>query len=379
MFEGRNLERWHRAGLLDDGARRRILDWERAQARPVWLWAMAGIGVIAILFGIVALIAANWVDIPGWVKVAGQLCLNLVAAIALFLAWRAGGRWLQELLALLLFGLTLAGIGLIGQVYQLGGEPWQAVLVWMAVCTPFLIVLTRSGLLAVAWALGALAAFALAAAALIDLDETWMALTLLPGVGLLGLGVLRGWMPGGDSQGAWIKGLAVAIVLASACLPQLLVWTHAMGTNPPWQGGTVVMATLAVLTLLAFDAHRRGRWDVMGLVIVPGSCVVWLLTALERPAGQLGGLQDRALVTAAIIFVVFWALVAWAALRSGQRGLFAASFAIVALRIAILYWEALGSLLSTGLGLVLGGALCIALAALGWYVARQFRARRALP
>lgn len=162
MFVNRNLDRWHDAGLLDDAALDRIRAWEAAHARPVWLWALAGMGVFAVALGVVALVAANWDGIPGSVKISGHLTLDSIVAGALFAAWRADRYRTRELLALLLFGLILSGVGLIGQVYQLGGTAWRAMLVWMLFCTPFMLLVTRSGLAALGWQLGAVAAYAVA-------------------------------------------------------------------------------------------------------------------------------------------------------------------------------------------------------------------------
>ena len=47
------------------------------------------------------------------------------------------------------------------------------------------------------------------------------------------------------------------------------------------------------------------------------------------------------------------------------------AFAVIAVRIFIIYWEAFGGLFNTGLGLIGGGLLCLAFAALGWHLARR--------
>lgn len=242
MLEARTLERWHRAGLIDDAARDRIRDWEAAHAKPVWLWGLAGIGAFAIVLGIAALVAANWALIPGWVKIGSHLALDAVVAIAAFAAWRAGWDRTRELLALLLFGFVLSGIGLVGQVYQLGGTTWAALAVWLAACTPFLLLVTRSGLCALAWSVAAIVAYGFAFP---DLD-TWLGrgsfpvleLTWIGVMTLLAAGLLRGASPGGEQQGRWIRGVALTGLLITASLPPVLVglqaWTCGRRTWPWW-------------------------------------------------------------------------------------------------------------------------------------------------
>jgi len=378
MLANRNLDRWHRAGLLDDDTRGRIHAWEAAHARPVWLWALAGMGVFTVALGIVALVAANWVAIPGRVKIAGHLALDIAVAAGLFASWRANWRRTRELLALLLFGLVLSGIGLVGQVYQLGGTAWQAMLAWMAVCTPFLLLVTRSGLVAVAWQLGAVAAYAIALPSIYDsvAGDPVMALTWLPAIALLALGLGRGLLPHGRTQGAWMEGLAIFGLLGAASLPQVVLRLD-NGTRDlsPWLGWGLA-ATVALVFLATLIRWRRpGRGMASALLATAGwitwAATVWAWDSLHIAAGPASDGGDVAQLAVALIFIAFWGVVSWLALQSGRRSLFAGVLAIIALRILLFYWEAFGSLLSTGLGLVVGGIMCIALAAFGWQIVRR--------
>ncbi len=382
MFENRNLDRWHDAGLLDDGTRERIRAWEAAHARPVWLWGLAAVGAFAVVLGIVALVAANWDAIPGTVKIGGHLALDAAVAVALFLAWSAGWPRTRELLALLLFGLVLSGIGLIGQVYQLGGTAWQALLTWMVVCTPFLALVTRSGPAAAAWVLGAAATYAFAVPRLDELlggGDPGMAMAWVPVMALLALGSLRGLLPGGQVQGAWIEGAGCAALLAAASVPQVVLRLGGgSDLNALDDGlGLGLAATLALLPLLALDRRVRGRWNVTVAVIAVAGWATWwgtvrTWTALyASTSGSDGG--DGAQLAVALIFIAFWTLASWLALRSNRRSLFAVAFAVIALRVFLFFWEAFGSLLSTGVGLLVGGLACIALAALGWRIANWLR------
>src|SRR5215467_6195211 len=120
----------------------RIGAWEATHRRPLWLWALSGMGALAIGLGVVAVVGANWEDIPGGVKLAADLLLTGLCAVLVFVAWRRDRAWPREIGALLLFGLVLASIALIGQVYQLQSDPWQALVLWLALCTPFLALVT---------------------------------------------------------------------------------------------------------------------------------------------------------------------------------------------------------------------------------------------
>ena len=73
----------------------------------------------------------------------------------------------------------------------------------------------------------------------------------------------------------------------------------------------------------------------------------------------------------ALLFIVYWAAIGGLAARVGWRGWFGFAFTMVGLRLLILYFEAIGGLTATGLGLLGGGVLCIALAAIGWRLTRR--------
>jgi uncharacterized membrane protein len=52
-------------GLIDAATRDRLIAHEAAHARPIALWAVFGIGALAIGLGLVSVVAANWEAIPG--------------------------------------------------------------------------------------------------------------------------------------------------------------------------------------------------------------------------------------------------------------------------------------------------------------------------
>ena len=155
MIPGLFIRRWLAAGLIDDATAERIRTWEASHRRPLWLWAVAGMGALAIGLGVMAVVGANWENIPAWVKLAAGLGLNALCAAALFVFWQRKRAWAREFSALLLFSLVLGGIALIGQVYQLQSPVWRALVLWLVLCTPFLALLARSQLVGAIWAVAA--------------------------------------------------------------------------------------------------------------------------------------------------------------------------------------------------------------------------------
>lgn len=379
----RSLHRWVEAGLLDPAQVARIEAWEAGQASPTWLWAVASAGGFAVVLGVAALIAANWDAIPGPLKIGVHLTLNVAVATALYRAWRENRHRLRELLSLLLFALTLTGIGLIGQVYQFGSTTWQALLLWMAACTPYLAITTRSSVAALAWSLAATATFVFAMGALDDLLSAWLGTTVaaemawswLFASALLACGLLHGLRPGHAAQGNVIAGFASLLLIGVASWPSLslAVGGTLVGALAGRTAATIASALILVPTVLWTERRARaGSINFLALALAGAltwwaSVAAWVTLFAHGAEGQ----HVTAQVVVALIFLLFWAWLGLLALRSGNRGAFAAAFVVIGLRIAMLYWEALGSLLSTGIGLIGGGLLCMALAALGWRLMRR--------
>src|SRR3546814_17244676 len=82
----RKLNAWREAGLIDEATAQRIRAYEAEHARPLALWAAIGIGALAIGLGVISVIAANWEDVPGLVRLAVHLVL--IGALAGFIMVR---------------------------------------------------------------------------------------------------------------------------------------------------------------------------------------------------------------------------------------------------------------------------------------------------
>jgi hypothetical protein len=209
--------------------------------------------------------------------------------------------------------------------------------------------------------------------------EAVILLAWLPGLLLLALGVARGWQDSRRNQANAIIACGLLAQLFAAGIPQFVAFQPRQMAGL----GIAVVASAAVAALL-WREHSRGVAGARALaVIVFAGLAVWLASmAIWSLAGADGasfwrrrsanGLPHMAV---ALVFIAFWAVVSWLALRAGRRTSFVLSFAIIAIRVFIFYWEALGGLLNTGLGLIGGGVLCLALAALGWHLARRGQAR----
>jgi uncharacterized membrane protein len=129
------------ADALRDLARDQIKERGAVTLAAVFGW----VGGLAVVFGSILLVAANWDGISDGMKLAGFLVL-LAGTHAAGFALTKSGLPYEKTAASFHFigaGLFLAGIGLVAQIYHLNGRPPNAVLLWFLGIAP-LAVLVRS-------------------------------------------------------------------------------------------------------------------------------------------------------------------------------------------------------------------------------------------
>jgi len=375
------LKRWRDAGLIDDGAVARIGAWEAAHRRPLWLWALSGMGALAVGLGVVAVIGANWEDIPAWLKLAADLLLTGLCAAFVFIAWQRQQAWPREIGALLLFGLVIGGIALVGQVYQLQSDPWQGLVTWLALCTPFLALLALSRLVGALWTAAAVITWFAAYESLQRLfttlsppaaetlhDPFFHLLLYLPACLMIVVAVLRRRWPPAEDQGELVLKLALAGLVTAVSTTVVLVDSAFMGAGAPagiWLGAVATLVPATALWLGGGAEDRRAALILLGLSFAAWAAALAL--ALSWSGQQKVGFQAML----GLLFIVYWSAIGWLAARGGQRVLFGLAFSAIGLRLLIFYFQAIGGLSATGLGLIGGGALCLGLAWAGWRLTRR--------
>ncbi|AOF91922.1 DUF2157 domain-containing protein [Sinorhizobium sp. RAC02] len=136
MYRGRlerDLKLWTEQGLIDAPTAGRLL--KEYDSRPSSFSLGRVLMIIAALLvsaAVLLLVAANWEVIPRLVRLVGIVCV-------IWGAYLAGGvlitRGAERLAAAFLVLGTLAfggAIALVGQMYHLSGDTFQAMLVWFA-------------------------------------------------------------------------------------------------------------------------------------------------------------------------------------------------------------------------------------------------------
>jgi uncharacterized membrane protein len=364
-MSARKIAEWHEAGLIDAGTRDRLIAYEADHARPLLLWAVFGIGALAIGLGFVSVVAANWEDIPGLVRLA--IHLALIAGLLTVLFWREErlaekSPWAVEALVFTIAALGLTFFGHLGQVYQTSSPLWQPLGAWLVLFAPMLLLTGRSWPTALAVMGGTVwcaweYADAMTGYRISDLGTAWSfwlgtAITLPVVLALVG-----GWARARSLRpDFWRRmeqlALAYAAALASAACAYASLGVF--GNEGPLFTGMATLASggVAVLTGLALVTARPGISGRMAGAIIAGAGLVL----------PLAWGADDLTVPSALLFFILWAGIAAAALAAHWRGVFQLAVGVIALRLIILSFELAGDLLMSGFGLILSGVMILGVA-----------------
>ena len=355
-----HLRRWVAAGLVDAEQAERIRTFERTrERRPALLMAVAGLGGLAIAVGVLSIVAANWDEIPGRLKIALDLFVVAGLGLGVWTLERRGPSWAYETALVTFFGLVLASVALIGQVYQLGGRAHEALAVW-SVLTALVMSRARSGFAAAIWIV------ALQITAVVWLvwladehDQEALALAMLywPPLITVALG-----------ESAWLAGIRPA--LAGVCAR--IGWTELVlcGTfgsfafygntsAESWSAGYPAMA----LSLLATAVIAARLVHGVATRVLLFACLAFSHVPVLASPGDLD-------LLAAASFLALWLVVAWMGNQTRNARVLNLATAMIGIRIVAIYFEVFGSLLDTGLGLLTGGLLTLAVV---WIWARKRR------
>lgn len=358
----RKIEAWHKAGVIDAATRDRLIAHEAAHARPIALWAVFGIGALAIGLGLVSVVAANWEDIPGGLRLGVHLTL-IAAGLAALAAppprLAALPPFAEEALLFVTGALGLTFFGHLGQVYQTASPLWQPLALWLVLFAPLLLLMGRG--LTVASAVMAVLIWAVwdyaghHAAVSDTVLALWLALvTALPVVAA----PLGGWLRQTSARpDLWrrVEQLGLAYAVAGAALACLLASTNALDDKAALSGFAAMglRAAIGCGAGLALMAARPGISGRMAGTIIAGAGLVVLL------AVPLNGLD----FLPALLFMALWTGIAAAALKAGWRGVFQLAVGMVALRLIIVSFELASDLLLSGFGLIIAGLLILGI---GW-------------
>ena len=371
----RKLRRWREAGLIDDTTSARIAVFEREQQQPLAMYALIGLGAATVGLGLISLVAANWERIPALLKLLLDFGLGVLLAVLIEQTVRRRASLAREALVTIYYGFSLASLALVGQIYQLDAPTYQPLLTWSIATLP-LVLLGESRFLGALYTAGLITTHGFAFEALIEFlgEATSQALTINLGACLLfisplvylALGYLP-WLRRMRPQLAWCLRAAggSGVVLGGCAIP--LLWYSALRTGETldWALPVTLLIALGFGALvprwLRAEPELQQQQRLLQLLLPAAWLLLALSSALPRESTELVG---------ALLQIGWLGLCAFVSYRVRHVRLFNTFTRLLALRILIVYFEVFGSLLDTGVGLVVGGLLTLLSA---WWWQRKMR------
>ncbi len=358
----KQLDEWLNAELISAQQVSAINDYESSKPTRHWfLYGVLSVGVSVLAIGIISLIAANWSDISKTSKLLGDLFIMVVLALGIFKAYVENKPVLFEVGLVLYSALVLASIGLISQIYQTGGDLYQALLFWLVLLCPLVFSTQRA-----------------------PLPHVWVMVLMGATVTILEA-KSRSWFGSSDGDVMLMTIYAAPLFLAVlGKLSNIFIKKHAFASV--FHFWSFVVGCLAVI-VMDVNIWDRNHLDYSHLVLllIGGLCLLFMAIVYQQNDQSklnkklllgltsvyfLGVLTssikiESSLVAAAFTIIICSICAIYFALN-GARRLFNFFAVIITLRFLIVYFDALGGLAYTGFGLIISGAIILAIG-LVWY------------
>lgn len=375
----KKLNEWRHENIIDEATAEKILHYEQRHKKPMVLWAFGGMGVFAVIVGLVSVIAANWAQTPDWIKLAVDLLACMALAVSLYIICtndhsNSEKLWLREMLVVMYYGLVLASMALIGQIYQLGGTVNDLLLWWTLITLP-LVLLARGRFIAALWLIASGITYYLNLETLYDslryqtsLDGPWLrsfiySLYVLAPLLFILLSRIP-WLITNRLQVAEvISRLSWMALVVSGFFYQFLWYENITGEIP--QQLLVICSAVCIPLIYIIprlyakesaDVHLAMR-VVLAVILILGLTASWFSVRLE--------------LVGALTNLFYLCMLAWAAIKVHSTSLFNFFTAAICVRILVIYFEVFGSMVETGLGLISGGVLTLLIS--WWWFKRSNR------
>lgn len=377
----KKLKEWVSAGLMSEVQSDAIHEYESAKKRGNFGRNLVGLSLFAILIGILSVIASNWNAIPGGVKIGVHGLLNIGIGFAAYAAYQKNKIAWSEGLSFVFFGLTLTLIILVGQVFQLEGSHAGALLFWMIATLPFMLLFSQTWFTAVPWMIAFLTMLYVNLFHYADnLPDMWASVfyhgtaILLPLAMMADgrIGLFRKFKP------IWAD-MFVKVGMILLCMTASIAtvfWGEHYTVSALYAEGTYlvhlsiyVCAYIAIVIFASLQNFAKGDGTMeSGILFAFVSTFVCMLVYIFPMFGHE--------VLRAVAFIAYWIFVGWIAQRSGFMRIVTLAITLIAIRIFAVYLELFGTLMDTGIGLIVGGIVMLGLIALARKINQRVMTRK---
>jgi uncharacterized membrane protein len=357
------LAQWVSAGFIDAKQASQIKTYEDSQSDNSWAsYGLLILGVSIVGIGVISLIAANWENIPDMAKLIADFSVLLFFCACIVRASMKERALQFEILLFSFLILCLASIGLISQIYHSGGEFYEALMLWSLITAPVIFYVRNHiphMVIPFFWLFGFFTGLIWTAysSPLFNpvFNQNMAAIVMTVPLVFACLSLYGTQYRLADSYTraiqTWffISGF-IAICTAEAG-SNLFYATTTIPITPYYTG--YALALLGILGILVHHQYHQAQKIVLTLAIG-----VFLLSFYLPMLGNISSYFY------AFSTIVLMTLMAVFTASLAMRRLFQWLLFLIGLRFLILYFEALGGLALTGLGLIISGGLIISVATL---------------
>lgn len=388
------LEAWLDAKLITPQQYQAILSYE-AQTHNVsdnkpWLfYGLLVLGASIIGIGLISLIAANWSTIPDTFKLMFDFLCLVSLAVIIFRVYQIPSSMGFETLVIIFLLLCLASIGLIAQIFHTSGQWYHALLFWAAISLPLALYSQRS-----------------------FTPFLWSTLFLAAAIWSLHEFIAHVYQQHYDFAQHFVSTALLAPLLSATLMSFIARFKNLHYFNVSFHFWFLLTAILALIT--ADLLHSVGEhelfttalyvpaWGIAGLLSLGIAlrqdypllnkllliCILILLLLFYHPdllfTGQMlymesyYGAQTEYTanlfladdIRAPFLSLLILFLYAFHAGTLGRKTIFNLLTFLIGLRFLVLYFQALGGLAATGIGLIISGTLIITIVYF-WYRGKE--------
>lgn len=307
MYLEKRLNLWEKQNLISSVQKKQILEFEKSNKKPLFLIGMTLLGIFTIALGVISIVAANWFTISGTIKIISDIVLLSAVAFGTFQAWEKDKKIWFESGLVALFMLSGASIALIGQVFQTNGSLTGWGIMWSIITLPLLVVSSKK-VLPFLWSVIFLSSIGSieTLCKFIEILLEWWFWDKYPETGLICLLVIGGILAGFFSMLDYIIRPKFQIFKIAVFYAYLLIY-----------------GTAAAFMIFGCEENNRIFYNIYTILTLFFTGMAFIGDRLERPRQVNGNI--------AALYIVF----------------------------LFIYFRVIGNLITTGVGLIVSGAVII--------------------
>lgn len=381
-----HLSEWTEKGLISKEQAQSIKQHEDGKTSKNYIvYGFLLLGATILGAGIISLIAANWYQIPDFVKLGIDFLILAGLGYSVFRNMDSEKKYIYEVLLTVFVLFVLGTIGLIAQIYQLGGKPYEAFFLWSVISLPA-VMFSRKTYLPYLWSVIFLVSSSFVAANSHFFQHhfvvealSWVFIITIVPVFCVFVCAFLNMLRKGERFIKISKELAIltsllAIVTADIWISGKVVLWQAHEAVGPYSGLIFWLPciVLAVSSLLVVYSKKmlsfRGR--ILLTLLILFHLLMFAIIVNMQDFSSTSFLKTHNQFSGAFLSITFLLLASFLAGVLGQRKIFQALVVFIGIRFLIVYFQAMGGLTKTGIGLVISGLVIIGMVYL-WLKTRK--------